>query len=299
MDILGLISRSLRRVGREVKKESPKLLTIASIFGIGWTAYETAKATPAANEHLEEAKKKKKEITGDPQAELTLIEKAKTAGPDYAKAIAVGAGTAGCMATSTYISGQQLANMTMSAVMASKAMREQGAALRDVVGKEKVDAAQNDILTKKMLDNPPKNPAEIYDTGDGDDLFYYVRYGIWFRSSVDKVRAVQIDLNDEIDRFGGVSENDGPLRMLKLNPVIVGETYGFPKYEYDSDGQAKPAPRVEFKLTWYRDKEGNPNPNYELSYILNGEAAIALDYYPWCGPCVNWESYEDRRNLMD
>jgi len=283
-DFSKMFHRCLYRIGLGVKKNAPKLLTAVSVFGVGWTAYESAKATPEAMEHIREAEIDKQIKTGDPDAKLTVLEKVKVAGPDYAKTAVVGTGTAVCMVTSTALSGKQVATATMAASMAQQAFAEHTTALREKLGPAQYDAVHDDIVTKKMIDNQPKNTTEIYDTGDGDDLFYYTRYGIWFWSSVDKVRSVQIDLNDDIDTYCGVSENE-LLEKFKLNHVVTGDIYGFPKY----NSEGKKEPRVEFKLVYYRRPDGEVNPEYKLDYILNGKAAIGIDYYPYCGPCANWE----------
>lgn len=285
MDILTLMNRSLRFWGGKIKKNAPKILTTIAIGGVAATAYEAAKAGPVAKKHLDEATDKKREETGDETAELTLVEKVKVAAPDYTRTAIAGGVTAGCMIASTCVSGQQVATAMMSATMAENALKEHYTAVQNKYGKESIDAIQNDINTQKMKENAPHNSAEIIDTGEGHDLFYYVRYGIWFYSDIDRIRTIQIDLNDDIDQFSGVSENE-LLHMLKLNDVVVGDMWGFPKY--NADGQREP--RVEFKLTYYRDQNGEINNDYQLSYILNGNAAIALDFYPWCGPCLNWEA---------
>lgn len=285
MDIFSLVGRSFRFWGNKLKKNAPKILTAAAVGGVAVTAYEAAKAGPVAKKHIDEATEKKREETGDEKAQLTLVEKVKVVAPDYTRTAVAGGVTAGCMIASTCVSGQQVATAMMGATMAENALKEQYAAMRDKYGKESVDAVQNDINVKKMKENAPHNSAEIVDTGEGHDLFYYVRYGIWFYSDIETIRAIQIDLNDQIDKYGGIPEND-LLHMMKLNDVITGNMYGFPKY----NSEGKREPYVEFKLSYYRNQDGDINPDYKLDYILNGNAAVAVDFYPWCGPCTNWEN---------
>lgn len=280
------LMKGVRHLTNAVTKFSPYILTGTAIVGVGTTAALAVKATPGAMEDLAKATEQKQIETENPEARLTKVEAIKVAGPHYIPAGISGVLTSGCMLMSTHISMKRAAGCAALAASAQQALNEYSDKVSEKFGKEKEKEVRDEIAVDKMKKNPPTKGCVI-ETGDGDQLFFFVPHNVWFRSSMEAVRKKLNDFNAEIVLCGGRSEND-LIDSLYKGMDRYGEMYGFPPPYYDEKTGIKRS-LVEFNYTSYLDEDGNPNLDYQPRYILNGEAATAIDYEPWSGPEVNWE----------
>ena len=74
-------------------------------------------------------------------------------------------------------------------------------------GERKVEDIHDEINKEKVANNPPTEGNIIF-TGHGNYLFYDDLTGQWFRSTIETVRRVILDLNEEIDNGNDVSVSD-------------------------------------------------------------------------------------------
>lgn len=275
----------LKAVIRGVRKGSPYILTGAAVIGIGTTAVLAVKATPKAMESLREATDKKQKETGDPNARLTKGEAVKVAGKHYIPAGVSGLITAGCAIGSTVMLGKRATGAAVVATAAQTALSEYSDKVAEKFGKEKETEIHDEIAVNKMKQNLPKSEGCVIKTGYGDQLFYFIPHHVWFRSNIEIIRRQLNDFNAELILSDGKSENEF-LDLLYHGDDIHGETYGFPPPE--DKGRNKRS-TVELRFTSYKDESGYPDPEYSPSYILDGEAATAIDYAPWSYPVTQWD----------
>lgn len=271
----------IKHIGRAVHKGLPYILTAGGVVGLGFTAVSAAKETPQAMRDLQVATAKKQMDTGDDNAKLTPIEMIKVAAPDYKKTAAIGVVTAGCIIGSNRISMGRVAEATAVATVAQQKLVDYSTKVIEKVGKEKEQEIHDELAIDSMRRYPPKKGCVI-ETGNGDHLFYYIPHHVWFRSSYEAIRSTVNEFNALLVKEEGLSENTW-LDMLYSGQDIHGEDYGFPAIDDTSKRGL-----IEIRFTEYQDAEGHPNPDYEPMYILNGEAATAVDLMPWCEPVYNW-----------
>jgi len=276
------IITGVRRIGRAIRNGSPYILTGVAVASIPITTVLAVKATPKAMKDLQVATAKKQIDTGDDQAKLTPVEVVKTAGPHYIPAGIAGLIGAFSMVGATKISAGRAAAAVTVATAAQQKLADYSAKVIEKVGAEKEQEIHDSLAVDSMRRYPPKQGCVI-ETGNGDHLFYYIPHHVWFRSSYEAIRQTVNEFNANLVQEGeGLSENTW-LDMLYDGRDVHGEDYGFPAID-DNNRRGL----LEIRFTEYQDEEGHPNPEYEPLYILNGEAATAIDLMPWCEPVYNW-----------
>lgn len=267
----------VKQVGRAVRNGSPYILTGAAIIGLGVSVATAIKATPKAMKDLQVETARKQIETGNDEAKLTPVEAVKVAAPHYIPTGISMLITGACMAGATKISTGRAAALATAATAAQQKLADYSAKVIEKVGKEKEQEIHDEVAIESMKRNPPQKGCVI-ETGEGDHLFYYIPHHVWFRSTYEAIRKKVNDFNELLNRGEGQSENVW-LDMLYKGRDTRGEMYGFPPV----DG-SNPHGLLELRFTEYQDEDGNPNPEYQSRYILNGEAATAIDLSPWSEP---------------
>lgn len=281
--------RTGKRIIRGARRASPYILTGTAIIGVGTTAALAVKATPAAMNDLRVATDKKQTETGDPNARLTKAEAVKVAAPHYIPAGISGLITSGCMMLSTHISMKRAAACASIATAAQTALNEYTDKVAEKFGKEKEQEIHDELAVEKMKSNPLPVKGCAVEMGDGDHLFFFVPHNVWFRSSYEGVRRRLNDFNAEyVTDKCGKSENE-LLDKLYHGSDSNGEIYGFPPLHDDDTKKFGKRSIVELRFTEYLNEDGGANTDYNLRYIMNGEAATAIDYLPWCEPEYGWD----------
>ena len=282
---MSALVKAAGKLAKGTKKAAPYILTGTAIVGVGTTAALAVKATPAAMEDLKAATDKKQAETGDTQARLTKAEAVKVAAPHYIPAGISGLITSGCMLLSTHISMKRAAGCAAVATAAQQALNEYSDKVAEKFGAEKEQEVHDELAAEKIRKHASGANTAIQ-TGNGDHLFFFVPHNVWFRSDREVIRQQLNLFNAELVKCGdGIPEND-LLDLLYHGTDEHGDIYGFPAL--DDRGRRG---LVEFRYTDYCDLDGSPNPEYNSRYILNGEAATAIDYVPWSEPVVGYEDF--------
>ena len=280
----GLI-KSGKRLIRGVKRASPYILTGTAVVGVGTTAVLAAKATPAAIDDLREAAANKVKETGDPEARLTKAEAVKVAAPHYIPAGISGLITSGCMLLSTHISMKRAAACASIATAAQTALSEYSGKVAEKFGKEKEQEVHDEIAVDKMKKNLPTSKGCILDTGEGDHLFFFIPHNVWFRSDRETIRRKVNDFNQERLVDGDPRPENDWLYLLYKGYDRNGEEFGFRPIDRNN---MRMDDLLELRFTDYILESGDANTDYDPRFILNGEAATAIDYAPWSGPEANY-----------
>lgn len=178
-------------------KNGATILTgVSVVCGIAapiWAAIQTPKAIAAAEEA--------RSIKGE---ELTNVEKVKATWKTYIGPAAVAAVGIGCGIGANGISATTIKQLGET----YNALAEQAAAFESTV-QEKVSAQKFDDIKSTADAKTAQLPANstalgVKDTGYGETLFIDKFSGQVFRSSVERIRQIELDLNDRLRTNGEV-----------------------------------------------------------------------------------------------
>lgn len=101
-----------------------------------------------------------------------------------------------CIVGSNRVNAKNLASMAALYSMNEKKMKEYKDAVKATLSDKKVVEVQ-DNLAKSNLEKAPSNTS-IFDTGNGETLFYDSISGRFFKSDIEQIRRIQNDLNSRI-----------------------------------------------------------------------------------------------------
>lgn len=208
----------LKDIGKKVLNwgtdNSPEILTGLTCGGVVGTAIMSGQASVKAHEILAEQEK-----------ELTWKDKIALTWKVYIPTGLMGLATVGCAIGSNRISSNRVAAISGLYALAEKGLTEYQNKVIETIGEKKERAIRDDIA-KDRIDADPVSNKEVILTGNGDFLCYDVMSGRYFRSTIDKIKKVQNDMNHELLTEMWISLND-VYYELGLKGTKVGEYYGW------------------------------------------------------------------------
>lgn len=220
MDILALA----KRLGGAVRKNSPLLLTIGTVAGIGTVIFTTSKATLKTKADLDALKETGEDVTKKDIAKVV----AKDCWP-----VAVSAGTTVAMTVANHkITSDRIKTATAAYEFTREAYDTYKSKVREKLGENADREVETEIVKDKVNDI---SPDQISDLGYGNVLFIESVTGQVFRTSVDYIRQCEKQFNQELKGSDWYSFNNW-LRMLGLRPMddSVGDYLGFSeRFEHD------------------------------------------------------------------
>lgn len=170
------------------------VLTCIGGVGVVATAVTASKATPKALAYLERAKEEK-------GADLTPLEKFKIAGPVYIPSVLIGAATLACIFGANALNKKQQASLMSAYALLDNSYKEYKAKVKDIYGEEGVQTIREKIAKNKYEEE--KTAAD-----DGRLLFYDEFSGRFFRSTMEKVRWAEYEVNRDLVMRGWACIND-------------------------------------------------------------------------------------------
>lgn len=221
MDILPVV----KRLGGAVRKNSPLLLTIGTVAGIGTVIFTTSKATLKTKADLDKIKEEKDELTKKDIAKVV----AKDCWP-----VAVSAGTTVAMTVANHkISSDRIKTATAAYEFTKEAYDTYRKKVREKLG----ETADREVETEVVKDKVKQiNPEEVTDLGYGNVLFIESITGQVFRTSVDYIRKCEKQFNSYELKGSDWAPFNNWLIMLGLRPMdsAVGDYLGFcERFEHD------------------------------------------------------------------
>ena len=208
----------LKDIGKKVLNwgtdNSPEILTGLTCGGVVGTAIMSGQASVKAYEILAQQEK-----------ELTWKDKIALTWKVYIPTGLMGLATVGCAIGSNRISSNRVAAISGLYALAEKGLTEYQNKVIETIGEKKERAIRDDIA-KDRIDADPVSNKEVILTGNGDFLCYDVMSGRYFRSTIDKIKKVQNDMNHELLTEMWISLND-VYYELGLKGTKVGEYYGW------------------------------------------------------------------------
>ena len=196
------LKRTIKSAERVLTKYSPGILTGIGITGMIGATFMAVKATPKAL-YLIEAKKEESEVE-----ELTPIETIKTCWKCYIPATLTTVVSAACLIGASTVSAKRNAALATAYSISEAALREYQEKVVEVVG-EKKEKAVRDAIAKDQIDKDPVTKSEVVIIDSSSNtLCYEPLSGRYFKSTIDKIKKAEIELDRQMIQEMYVSLND-------------------------------------------------------------------------------------------
>lgn len=198
------ISTIMKSAQLWMSKHSPEILTGFGIAGMITTTVLAVKATPKALKLIE---KKKEELQLEPDEKLTVAETVKAAWKPYIPAVVTGTVSTACLIGASSVNLRRNAALAAAYQLSETALSEYKEQVIETLGKNKEKNIRNKVDKARVDRNPPVD-KEIILTGDGDTLCYDHHSGRYFKTSIDKLKKIENELNARLLREDYISLND-------------------------------------------------------------------------------------------
>ena len=194
-------------------KNSEVICATAALTFFGITVVETVKAVQEIEPIIEKKKEEYKMCSpDDKEAQKEVVwEGIKESAPHAAKPIIAGTMCAGFIIAGPMISAKKIGSLAAAYSIVEGTAETMDKKIEEIAGKKKADEVREAVAKERA---EQFNGEGIVQTGHGDQLFFMMSTGVWFRSSCDYIRLVfsrinerlndyeEIDLNDAIDDLG-------------------------------------------------------------------------------------------------
>lgn len=196
------LKRTIKSAERVLTKYSPGILTGIGIAGMIGATFMAVKATPKAL-YLIETKKEEAEVE-----ELTPIETIKTCWKCYIPATLTTVASTACLIGASTVSAKRNAALATAYSISEAALREYQEKVVEVVG-EKKEKAVRDAVAKDQIDKDPVTKSEVVIIdSNSNTLCYEPLSGRYFKSTIDKIKKAEIELDRQMIQEMYVSLND-------------------------------------------------------------------------------------------
>ena len=187
-----------------MSKHSPEILTGLGIAGMLTTTVLAVKATPKATKLIE---KKKEELGLKDEDKLTVAETVKAAWKPYIPVAITGTVSTACLIGASSVHLRRNAALAAAYHLSETALTEYKEKVVETIGKNKEKTVRDKLNESRVEKNPPTDNNVII-TGDGDTLCFDYHSGQYFKTSIDKLRKVENELNARLLREDYISLND-------------------------------------------------------------------------------------------
>lgn len=187
-----------------MSKHSPEILTGIGIAGMVTTTVLAVKATPKA---LKQIEKKKEDLGLDPEDKLTVAETVQATWKSYIPAAVTGTVSVTCLVGASSVNLRRNAALAAAYHLSETALTEYKEQVIETVGKNKEKTIRDKIDKNRVEKNPPTD-TEVIITGDGDTMCFDYHSGRYFKTSIDKLKKVENELNARLLREDYISLND-------------------------------------------------------------------------------------------
>lgn len=187
-----------------MSKHSPEILTGLGIAGMISTTVLAVKATPKALRLIE---KKKEEMDLKDADKLTVAETVQAAWKPYIPAAVTGTVSVACLVGASSVHLRRNTALAAAYHLSETALTEYKEKVIETIGKNKEKTIRHKI-DKDRVDRNPPNDKEVIITGDGDTLCFDYHSGRYFKTSIDKLKKIENELNSRLLREDYISLND-------------------------------------------------------------------------------------------
>lgn len=197
---------------------SPTILTAVAVMGVATTAIMAVKATPRAMKILEVAESKSP-VLMTPQEKLRLI------APCYIPSSVVGIMTMACVVGVNSVHMKRQAALISAYTLVENNFQKYQAKITEQLGAKKEQKVRDELAQDQVTQNPVAS-KEIIMTGNGDVLFMDSLTNRYFKSTYEKVKRAENELNFKLNNEMYASLNDF-YDMLGVPHSELGEELGW------------------------------------------------------------------------
>lgn len=205
-----------------VVKNAPTIMTAIGGVGFVATIFETADRAPKAKAALNKAAFPEE---GYPPKELSMRDKAKIVAPIVWPVAALGVFSLSCFIFANHISLTRTAAALAAYQLSENSLKSLKEAAIKTVGEKKTEEIFDTADADKVRAKQPGEGAIII-TGGGDQLCYDSLSGRYFKSTIEKIRQAENDINYRLNREDSVSLNEF-YDLLSLDPIDIGDRLGW------------------------------------------------------------------------
>ena len=188
------INELVKTVQSVLAKRSPEILTGIGIAGMITTTVLAVKATPKALLLIEDEKQAQNENKSDDAIRLKPIEVVKVTWKCYIPTVLTGIASTACLIGASSVNFKRNAALATAYQLSATALTEYKEKVSEVIGERK-ERDIRDRIAKDKIDNNPVGNHEVIITGNGDTLCYDTYAGRYFKSSIDKIKKAENELN--------------------------------------------------------------------------------------------------------
>lgn len=211
------MNKLIKKATQFATKNSPTILTVFGVIGLGTTVGLAINATPKAILLLDEAR----EQNGD----LTAWETVKTAYQCYIPTAAVGLATVACIIGSNSINIKRNTAIAGLYTLTDRAFKEYQHQVIEQIGEKKHREIKDGMAKKMIKDTKDAQASTIIIDGSGV-LFYDPISGRYFRSTVNKILQIKDMLYHRM-RTEMVIPLNNFYYELNIPEILLGDTNGW------------------------------------------------------------------------
>jgi hypothetical protein len=260
---LAIIPKAAKTIGALATKNSPTLLTILGVTGLVGTAVMGIRATPKAIRILDQERYRREDEAIEDSDEkdghyvippITKLDVVKLTWKCYIPTVIMGAITVGGIIGANSIHLRRNAALAGLYSLSDVAFKQYKAKVIETIGKPKEREIRDELHKDRLISNPVSDREVIF-TGKGEVLCFDELSGRYFRSSMDQIKRVLVDLSRDLinDSPGFISVND-VYYGIGLSGIKLGGLMG-----------------------WYSD-DGTIEGDFGTQFADNGEPCLVLDY---------------------
>lgn len=212
------------KIGQEIAKNSPKILTGLAVAGTVTTAILAGKASIDAYKKLEDIK----EMEEEGHEPFTTKEKAMNILPLYIPTGIMVITTAACIIGSHEISTRRQMALASAYSLSTEAMKEMQNKVEETYGKKKAEKLEEDVARDRVKTAYSNKLNNVIYTGEGEQLFYDYYSGHIFAHDRSKIDKIINKLNKMINQGSEITLNM-IYEELKLPWTPLGDLMSFHK----------------------------------------------------------------------
>lgn len=216
------LTKVVNRVALATKKHSPEILTGIGIAGMITTTIMAVKATPKALDVMADVKEKHE---GEDDRKAFAKDVLTKVAPIYIPATVVGLLATGCLIGASSVNYKRNAALTAAYTISESALREYQEKVIETFGEKKEQAVQTAIAQDRVNQNPPVE-SEIFITEKGNTLCCDLLTHRYFRSDIDKLKRIEVELGERMLNEDYISLNDY-YDEVGLHYTELGENLGW------------------------------------------------------------------------
>lgn len=211
-----------KRVGRQLYRSSPTILTVVASVGVVVTTITAVRATPKAVKLLKEAELEKGE-------NLTKVEIIRVAGPSYIPSALLGISTIVCIFGANALNQKKQASLMSAYAMLNESYKQYRKSAKIVYGEDADDKIHAEMAKDAMVSTYDWG-YQVYNMDMDSEserlLFYDLSSKKYFRTTMAAVLNAQYHVNRNIAIRGDCSLNEY-LSFLGVEGIDGGDDLGW------------------------------------------------------------------------